>query len=55
MNSASSQLLCAGLPTVNTAELTMAERQYTQEGNGESASVVSLLLISQCNRRPHRK
>lgn len=46
MNSASSQLLRAGLPTVNTVKLSMAECQCTQELNVESIPVVSLLLIS---------
>lgn len=33
----------------------MAQCQCTQEGNVESASVVSHLLLSQHNRRPHTK
>lgn len=46
MNSASWQLLRAGLPTVNTVKLSMAKCQCTQEGNVESIPVCSLLLIS---------
>lgn len=46
MNSTLSQLLRAGLPTVNTAELSMAECRCTWEGNVESIAIVSLLLIS---------
>lgn len=53
MNSASSQLLRAGLPTVNTGKLSMAECQCTQGGNVESIPVVSLLLISHLTEGLH--